>query len=125
MSPGPVRSRSRSAAVWVGSLALVLVAAIGVDLLRAAARPPLVTKPDPEQRARARGWRPAVQLGEIAPDFRFTDRSGASHRLSDYRGKPILLAFYDSGRRSQVFCREFQKIRKHVGARRIEELAVF
>jgi peroxiredoxin Q/BCP len=30
----------------------------------------------------------------IAPDFELADESGKLHKLSDYRGKPVLLYFY-------------------------------
>ena len=33
------------------------------------------------------------EIGEPAPDFELTDRAGARHRLSDLRGRPVLLAF--------------------------------
>jgi peroxiredoxin len=36
----------------------------------------------------------AVSVGSIAPDFTATDASGRQFRLSDLRGRPLLLKFY-------------------------------
>lgn len=33
------------------------------------------------------------QIGEIAPDFELPDADGNMHKLSDFRGKPLLLVF--------------------------------
>ncbi|HEX2792354.1 MAG TPA: thioredoxin-dependent thiol peroxidase [Candidatus Paceibacterota bacterium] len=33
-------------------------------------------------------------VGSIAPGFTLPDQDGASHRLADYRGAPVLLYFY-------------------------------
>lgn len=35
-----------------------------------------------------------LNIGDFAPDFEFTDQNGTSHRLSDYRGKKVVLYFY-------------------------------
>jgi len=35
-----------------------------------------------------------IAEGEIAPDFELQTDSGESVRLSDYRGKPVVLYFY-------------------------------
>lgn len=37
---------------------------------------------------------PTQWIGEIAPDFALPDQAGKMHRLSDYRGKIIVLYFY-------------------------------
>ena len=36
----------------------------------------------------------AVGVGDIAPDFSLLGTGGVEHRLGDYRGKPVVLAFY-------------------------------
>ena len=36
----------------------------------------------------------APAIGELAPDFTFSDFDGKAHRLSDFRGKPVLLDFW-------------------------------
>ncbi len=38
--------------------------------------------------------RAALDEGAVAPDFSFVGRDGAEHRLSDYRGKVVLLDFW-------------------------------
>jgi len=44
----------------------------------------------------ARTWGPAYQswYGKTAPDFTLTDITGKQHKLSDYRGKNVLLVFW-------------------------------
>ncbi|MHC4912244.1 MAG: peroxiredoxin family protein [Planctomycetota bacterium] len=44
----------------------------------------------------ARTWGPAYTswIGQTAPDFTLTDISGKKHKLSDYRGKDVLLVFW-------------------------------
>lgn len=35
-----------------------------------------------------------LSVGDAAPDFTLPDQNGEEHRLSDYRGKPVVLYFY-------------------------------
>lgn len=35
-----------------------------------------------------------LQPGEVAPDFEVKDHTGKTVRLSDYRGKSVILYFY-------------------------------
>jgi peroxiredoxin Q/BCP len=35
-----------------------------------------------------------IQENSIAPDFSLADENGTLHKLSDYRGKPVILYFY-------------------------------
>lgn len=44
----------------------------------------------------ARTWGPAYTswIGRTAPDFTLTDISGKKHKLSDYRGKDVMLVFW-------------------------------
>jgi len=39
---------------------------------------------------------PALQINHPAPDFMFTDLKGKVHRLSDYRGKIVILNFWSA-----------------------------
>ena len=34
-----------------------------------------------------------ITPGELAPDFELNDVQGIRHSLSDFRGKPVVLAF--------------------------------
>ncbi len=38
--------------------------------------------------------RAEVGVGQPAPDFALPDQNGKIHKLSDYRGKIVVLAFY-------------------------------
>jgi peroxiredoxin len=44
----------------------------------------------------ARTWRPGYQAwyGKPAPDFALTDLAGKEHKLSDYKGKNVLIIFW-------------------------------
>lgn len=46
--------------------------------------------------AEKRADRTALQPGNPAPDFSFTDSTGRTHRLSEFRGKVVLLDFWGS-----------------------------
>ncbi|MEE1273846.1 MAG: peroxiredoxin [Olegusella sp.] len=35
-----------------------------------------------------------LELGTVAPDFELSDQDGVTHRLSDYRGRKVVLYFY-------------------------------
>lgn len=35
-----------------------------------------------------------IKVGDIAPDFELTDQFNDTHKLSDYRGKKVILYFY-------------------------------
>ena len=35
-----------------------------------------------------------LNIGDMAPDFELPDQNGDMHRLSDYRGKKVILYFY-------------------------------
>ncbi|NLB71050.1 MAG: thioredoxin-dependent thiol peroxidase [Chloroflexi bacterium] len=35
-----------------------------------------------------------LNIGDLAPDFELTDQFGDTHKLSDYRGKKVVLYFY-------------------------------
>ena len=39
----------------------------------------------------------AVRVGDAAPDFTVTDSHGQSHKLSDYRGKFVVLEWHNNG----------------------------
>ena len=35
-----------------------------------------------------------LEVGSLAPDFELLDQNGEMHRLSQYRGKKVILYFY-------------------------------
>lgn len=65
-----------------------------------------ITEPQPQQPTTGlnlndvirfrRGWNTAFEswYGKMAPDFYLTDITGKRHRLSDYRGKDVMLVFW-------------------------------
>jgi peroxiredoxin Q/BCP len=40
------------------------------------------------------GQQPKLKVGDMAPDFTLTSDTGKQVRLSDYRGKTVVLAFF-------------------------------
>lgn len=60
-------------------------AALEVDLTPTPSPPPPAPAPEPPA---------GPQPGDSAPDFALPDSTGAVHRLSDYRGKRVVLYFY-------------------------------
>jgi peroxiredoxin len=80
---------------------------------------------------------PAVSVGATAPDFTATDADGREFRLSDLRGRPVLMKFYRGywcpycvGELEQLnrFASEFEKIGVSliaVSSDRVDELAPF
>jgi peroxiredoxin Q/BCP len=45
-------------------------------------------------RAIVGGGAPMLNVGDAAPDFEATDHQGKRRKLSDFRGKKVLLWFY-------------------------------
>ncbi len=77
--------------ILVGSLALVLVLAFGAyNYLAKDNAPDNFATLSPTQGSEA------TQPAELAPDFTVYDREGNAHKLSDYRGKPVVLNFWAS-----------------------------
>lgn len=99
---GAVQGRAPGAAVWLEGLPLPLrlailvavVAAIGatIVLVQRAGRPSTgALTGDATIGALGSG---APAKGEMAPDFALPDLDGAVVRLSDFRGKPVLVNFW-------------------------------
>lgn len=70
----------------------------GTDFI-ASPKPSLKTSPKTSLRdviGAARTWGPAYSssFGQKAPDFTLTDINGKEHKLSDYRGKNVMIIFW-------------------------------
>jgi peroxiredoxin len=82
--------------ILVASLtALVLACSQHSDAAPSAAD----TKPAPQAPPVAAAPAPAVpaaELGKAAPDFTLTDTDGAKHHLADYRGKIVVLEWFNA-----------------------------
>ncbi len=44
--------------------------------------------------AQAPAVKPSVKIGDLAPDFELSGTDGKKHKLSAYRGKTVVLAFF-------------------------------
>lgn len=109
--------------VLLALLAVVVVVGGGELAVRSWPKPP--PPPDPMTSSEPPpGWTPKVAAAAQAPDFRLPDLQGRMRSLRDYRGKPLLVGFYGDNHRSEVLAREFQKIRHHIGAAKMNELAI-
>ena len=56
-----------------------------------------ITSDDPDEPTTTIAVRanlPGLRTGDAVPDLVFTDLDGFTHRLSDVRGKPVLLAYF-------------------------------
>ena len=64
-----------------------LAVACGIAALGAAAQqtPPPAPAPQPE---------PTLKAGDVAPGFALQGSDGKTHRLSDYKGKTVVLAWF-------------------------------
>lgn len=73
---------------WRLAAVLALVGFIGCSSSRhdSAQSRPDVAKGEPAMKK--------AELGKAAPDFALTDLDGKSHKLSDYRGKPVVLEWF-------------------------------
>jgi cytochrome oxidase Cu insertion factor (SCO1/SenC/PrrC family) len=71
--------------------ALCLAAGAGVAAFAAAAsaqgQPPQQPAPEPQYSAN-------LKVGDMAPDFALQGSDGKVHKLSDYRGKTVVLAWF-------------------------------
>ena len=72
-------------------VALCVAAGVGVTAFAAAAsaqgQPPQQPAPEPQYSAN-------LKVGDMAPDFALQGSDGKVHKLSDYRGKTVVLAWF-------------------------------
>src|SRR5687768_12223069 len=62
-----------------------------------AATPPATTVTTAAPGATAAAAAGPAELGKPAPDFTLTDLDGKTHRLSDHRGKTVVLEWFNPG----------------------------
>ncbi len=71
--------------------ALCVAAGVGVTALATAAsaqgQPPQQPAPEPQYSAN-------LKVGDMAPEFALQGSDGKVHKLSDYRGKTVVLAWF-------------------------------
>ena len=71
--------------------ALCVAAGVGVTAFAAAAsaqgQPPQQPAPEPQYSAN-------LKVGDMAPEFALQGSDGKIHKLSDYRGKTVVLAWF-------------------------------
>lgn len=80
--------------IIVGLLAIVLIlAAVAYDQLAGDAAPENLNGLSPTQ---ATGYTGETQPRQAAPDFTVYDLEGRAHKLSDFKGKPVVLNFWAS-----------------------------
>ncbi len=75
----------------------------------------------------AKTWGPVFDQwrGKIAPDFTLTDIQGNVHKLSDYRGKNVLVVFWaTSNGTCKLEMPGFVKLRESVGQDKLAILAI-
>lgn len=78
---------------WLLAIFLLAGGLIGVDAARRhSTRPPPPPRLDPPKTGPFRET--GVLKGTVAPNFALKDAGGKAHRLSDFRGKKTVLAFY-------------------------------
>ena len=81
--------------VWgplIGSLLLAACQAAGASTASGpapAAQPPPAAQPAPAAQAPRE-----LKIGDVAPDFTLQDQNRQEVRLSQFRGKPVQVAFY-------------------------------
>jgi len=75
-------------------LSLCAGAGIGLLVMAAAASGQGQTPQQPQQPAAPPQYSADLKVGDMAPDFALPGSDGKVHKLSDYRGKTVVLAWF-------------------------------
>ena len=75
-------------------LSLCAFAGIGVLAMTASASGQGQPPQQPQQPAPAPTFSADLKVGDMAPDFALPGSDGKIHKLSDYRGKTVVLAWF-------------------------------
>jgi cytochrome oxidase Cu insertion factor (SCO1/SenC/PrrC family) len=75
-------------------IALCAFSGLGVTALAAAASSQGQPPQNPQQPAAPPQYSANLQVGEQAPEFALTGSDGKVHKLSDYKGKTVVLAWF-------------------------------
>jgi cytochrome oxidase Cu insertion factor (SCO1/SenC/PrrC family) len=70
--------------------ALCVAAGVGITALPAAAS----AQGQPQQPAPEPQYSASLKVGDMAPEFALPGTDGKIHKLSDYRGKTVVLAWF-------------------------------
>lgn len=83
-----IRTRGRSLLVACAAFAALAVAAAPLTVNAA-------QRQDDQKKDAQAGQAEVARLGEKAPDFTLTDTEGKEHRLSDYKGKFVIIEWFN------------------------------
>jgi hypothetical protein len=75
-------------------LSVCAVAGLGLLAMTAAASGQGQTPQQPQQPAAPPQYSADLKVGDMAPDFALPGSDGKVHKLSDYKGKTVVLAWF-------------------------------
>ena len=75
-------------------IAICAFSGLGLSALAAAASAQGQPPPNPQQPAATPQYSANLEVGEQAPDFALPGSDGKIHKLSDYKGKTVVLAWF-------------------------------
>ena len=75
-------------------LSVCAVAGLGLLAMTAAASGQGQTPQQPQQPAAPPQYSADLKVGDMAPDFALPGSDGKIHKLSDYKGKTVVLAWF-------------------------------
>ena len=75
-------------------IALAAFGSFGLTVIAAAASAQGQPPQNPQQPAAPPQFSANLQVGDQAPDFALTGSDGKVHKLSDYKGKTVVLAWF-------------------------------